>query len=213
MPDLGYQSLGALLILLPGFLTAEIVRTLATRAPLTQFEKIVQAFIYSLLVYVCFTGLKGKFPVSIRTESVAAPQRYTIEPQFWPLVELVAVATILGFVVAGLMNRDIPFSLLGRWGWTQRTFRISVWNDTFHTFGGYVEVDLADGRHIIGWLRFYSDTPDEASVFLEDAAWLKEDGTQLSVPGPGILLTKENGIRSIMFLDAERTGLPITYQS
>jgi hypothetical protein len=213
LPDFGYQSLGALLILLPGFLTAELVRTLATRAQRTEFEKVVQAFIYSFLVYVCFTGLNGKFPVSIRAESIAGSQHYTIEPHFWPLVELLLIATILGFVLAALMNKDVPFSVLRRWGWTQRTFRVSVWNDTFHTFSGYVEVCLADGRYIVGWLRFYSDTADEASLFLEDAAWVNEDGTQLAIPGPGILLTKETGVRSVMFLNAERSKLPITYQS
>jgi hypothetical protein len=35
-------------------------------------------------------------------------------------------------------------------------------------------VGLADGRSVVGYLRYYSDDPQEASLFLEDAAWLEE---------------------------------------
>lgn len=202
MPDLGYQSLGVLLILLPGFLTAELVRTLATRSKQTEFEKVIQAFIYSFLIYVCFAGMKGTFPVSVRTDSAGSGQHYTIEPHFRPLVELAIIATVLGIVVAVSMNKDIPFNFLRRIRFTQRTFRVSVWNDTFHSFAGYVQVVLADGQVIMGYLRFYSDTEDQPSLFLEDAAWVKSDGSQISIPESGILLTKETGIRYVMFLNA-----------
>ena len=53
----------------------------------------------------------------------------------------------------------------------------------------------------MGYLRYYSDDPEESSIFLEDAAWITEDA-QIAIDGPGILLTKESKIVFISFLDA-----------
>jgi len=176
---------------------------LSTRAERTEFDKVLHAFIYSFLVYVCFSASRGTFPISLRVDSTAAGvQHFVIEPHVWPLVELALIATALGVLFAIALNHDFPLSVLRRKQVTQRTFRISVWSDTFHSFRGYVQVELADGRNIIGWLRFYSDTAEESSLFLEDAAWLRSDGKQFAIDGSGILLTKESGIRNILFLKA-----------
>jgi hypothetical protein len=58
----------------------------------------------------------------------------------------------------------------------------------------------------MGWVSYYSDDPNDASLFLERAAWVNSDTQELEpIHGPGILLTKEAGIRSVMFLDAPRS--------
>ena len=150
MPELSYQVLGALLILLPGFLTVELVRALSTRPQRTEFDKIVQAFIYSFLAYVCFSAIGGKFPLAVRSESSGAEQRYLIEPQISSLLGLLLVAVLLGIMVGVALHFDFPISLLRRRGWTHRTFQVSVWNDCFRLNGGYVQVELVDGRNIIG---------------------------------------------------------------
>jgi hypothetical protein len=50
-----------------------------------------------------------------------------------------------------------------------------------------VQVELADRRSVIGWLRYYSDRPENASLFLERASWVREDGGRTEIVGPGIL--------------------------
>lgn len=63
-------------------------------------------------------------------------------------------------------------------------------------------VQLSGDRAVIGYLRYYSDEQDDASLFLEDAAWIVDDeGTQSPIDGPGILLTKQAGIESVSFLN------------
>jgi hypothetical protein len=188
MPALSYQVLGVLLLLLPGFLTAEVVGILSTRPERTEFDKILHAFIYSFLVYVCFSALSGKFPISVHAQANASGEDYFIEPQFAALIGLLVIAILLGVAVAVAMNHDFPLSRLRKWSLTQRTLRVSVWNDSFHNFRGYVQVELLDGRNLIGWLHLYSDTAEESSLFLTDAAWLRSDGRQFPIEGPGILL-------------------------
>ncbi len=213
MPEhLTYEALAALLLLLPGFLTAEFIRVLSTRPERTEFDKVVQALSYSLINYTVFAALGGKFPITARVEPLNGVERYSLEIQPWPMAELVLIAVALAFIVAVAVNKDI-LSLLRRFRVTQRTFRVSVWNDTFQTFGGFVQVELGDGRRVVGYLRFYSDTAEECSLFLEDAAWLREDGVQFPINGPGVLLTKEAGIHAVLFLNPDPSSSdPLGYK-
>ena len=64
-------------------------------------------------------------------------------------------------------------------------------------------VDLKDGRRLLGFMTYYSDDVEQSSLFLEDAAWLTEEGKQIPVSGAGVLLTKEAVITSITFLNPE----------
>jgi hypothetical protein len=76
----------------------------------------------------------------------------------------------------------------------------------FHTVYGYVSIEFGDGRRLRGWPQHFSDTPEEASVFLTRAAWILDDGTAIEIAGPGILVTKNYVIQTIMFLDPVPKG-------
>ena len=61
--------------------------------------------------------------------------------------------------------------------------------------------DLLPGnRSVLGVLLYYSDDPDENSLFIAKASWVTSDGDQIPIPGQGILLTKQSGILSISLL-------------
>jgi Family of unknown function (DUF6338) len=214
MPEhLSYEALAVLLVLLPGFVTAEVVRTLSARPKRTEFDKVIEALCYSLVDYASFVALGGKFPLSVISESTGNQQHFSIVLQRGPLVGLILLAIGVALTVAFGMQHDFPLGLMRKFGFTQRTFHASVWSDTFHTFGGYVQVELADGRIIIGWLRFFSDTADASSMFLEDAAWLREDGESFPIDGPGVLLTKDSGIRAVLFLNPDPSSSePLAYK-
>jgi hypothetical protein len=47
-------ALQILLILLPGFAAAYIVQMLALRGPQTDFDKVIESCLYSVLIYGCF---------------------------------------------------------------------------------------------------------------------------------------------------------------
>jgi hypothetical protein len=115
-------------------------------------------------------------------------------------VVLFVLAIAVGVAYAFNINRDWALRPFRRIGLTDRTARSSVWNDAFLDIPGcYLQVELSDGRIVVGYLRYYSDDPDEASIFLEDAAWLTEE-EQIPIEGPGILLTKEAKVVFISFL-------------
>lgn len=201
------QALAALLILLPGFLSAYILQALVVRPKQTDLDKVIEALIFSFVIYLTSVLIIGTtLPISWRaTVDASGSQTWTIDASWWRLLFLLLVPILFGLVAAWLMQHDSLLRFLRRFSLTDRTSRASTWNDVLQDVDGVAQVELSDGRSVMGWVLYYSDDPDDASVFLERAAWVKDSGDGLEpIPGPGILITKEAGIRSIMFLDEPR---------
>jgi hypothetical protein len=88
-------------------------------------------------------------------------------------------------------------------GLTERTTRNSIWNDILEREAidnQPVQVELADGRNVLGVLLYYSDSSEEGSVYLTHASWVDSEGKTIPIPGPGILLTSKSGIRCVSLL-------------
>jgi hypothetical protein len=119
------------------------------------------------------------------------------------------MACLLGLAWGVVRSKDAALALLRRLKLTARTSRESVWNDVFASLGGAAQVGLSDGRNLIGWIRRYSDSGTERSVFLESAAWVNENGLLTPISGEGILLTDKAEIEYVMFLDQRGTALTV----
>lgn len=58
---------------------------------------------------------------------------------------------------------------------------------------------------VLGWLRQYSETGDERTLFLERASWLSESGSAVPIAGKGLLLLTEKAeIQFVMFLEEDQ---------
>ncbi|MEO6966009.1 MAG: DUF6338 family protein [Acidobacteriaceae bacterium] len=199
-------ALEILLILLPGFTAAYIVQLLATRARQTDLEKIIEALLFSFLIYVSYGLVRHtSLPVTI----VPTPNGETFQFHRINLIWLTALSLFFALLMILYVNKD--GARFFRWiGLTERTSRNSIWNDTFQDVrqqvdpeaGSIVEVELGDGRRLMGIVSYYSDTAKECSLFLQNAQWIAEDEkTKIPVHGPGILLTSNAKITSVSFLD------------
>jgi hypothetical protein len=201
MPNVGLEALVVLLILLPGFFAAYIVQSLCTRPQQSEFDKVIEALLYSFVTYLVFTALIGPVPLSLRIQPDGQAKLVSVETGVGPLLWLGLIGLAIALILSFSTNNDFHGRILRKLRFTQRTARNSVWSDVFHEASGYVQVELVDGRNVLGWLKYYSDTPEESSLYLEDAAWVGLNNAKVPIKGPGILLTKESGIRTIMFLD------------
>jgi len=184
------QTLSVYLILLPGFTCAYIVQQLAIRPKQTELDKVIEALLLSFVLYLCIYPFFGFVFVVGWKEPVA----------------LALGAVGLGILYAANINHDWALALLRKIHVTERTSRTSIWGDVFQELGGTVQVGLADGRMVTGWVRYYSDDVNEAAVFLEEAKWVNQNGNDIPVEGPGILLLPKSGIQYVMFLKNETTG-------
>jgi len=195
MPQ-GLQTLIALLILLPGFVSARLARSLSAQSQQSELERVVEALIFSFFNYVIYILIFG---TSLPIEWLPSFQVHR-----WRIVFLALMACVLGFLWGILSSKDLLLRPLREWGLTERTSRQSVWNDAFVTLEGTAQVGLKDGRSLIGQIGRYSDADGERSIFLESAYWVAEDVQLVPIPGRGILLTDKAEIEYVMFLDDER---------
>ncbi|MGA3080453.1 MAG: DUF6338 family protein [Terracidiphilus sp.] len=199
------DALGVLLVLLPGFACAYAVQILAARRKQTELDKVVEALLFSLLIYlVTLPILHGFLPLRWVPEPGQQPNSYQIFIDYPHLLTLAAAAFLFALLYAANINHDWLMKAFRWMGITERTSRTSIWNDAFQEIGGDVQVGIADGRCIVGWVRDYSDEDGEQTLFLENAAWLlsNRDGSETEMPidDPGILLTKEMKIEYVVFL-------------
>jgi hypothetical protein len=202
MPQIGIEALAVLLILLPGFLCARIVQSLCVRPKQTELDKVIEALLYTLLVYALFVLLTGnKIPVSLTIETLNGTQRYTLQTEPKKLVLLVIIPVGLALLIGWDSTNDLSGRIFRKLRLTQRTTRSSVWSDVFHEVRGIAQIELEDGRSVMGWISYYSDEPEDASVFLEKAAWITSENQLVPINGPGILITRNLAIKHIMFLD------------
>lgn len=208
MPQ-GLQAFAVLLVLLPGFLSARIVQMLCARPKQTELDKVVEALLFSFFTYLLFALTLGpELPLSWSATAQEGTTHYSLDIHRGRLALLTAYATVLGFSWGWIINHDTLLKWLRKGGFTQRSSRNSVWNDIFHVLHGTVQIQLKDGRMVRGWLRCYSDEPEESTFFLEAVSWVDENGTLYQAQGPGTLFTKEAGVQFIAFLDEPNAKEP-----
>ena len=196
MPQ-GLQTLVALLVLLPGFVSARIARAISAQAQQSELERVIEALIFSFFTYVVYIALFG----------TALPIEWapSFEVHRWRVVFLAGMACVLGLIWGIVRSKDLALGFLRKWDLTERTSRESVWNDVFSSLQGTAQIGLHDGRNLIGWVGRYSDSGDERSLFLERASWVKDDGSLVPIDGEGILLTDKAEIEYVMFLGGKDT--------
>src|ERR1035441_5417168 len=193
------EALGVLLILLPGFACAYIAQFLAVRRKQTEFDKVVEALLFSFILYAVTLPFFGRtLPISWQSQGPSQPNLYLVKFDYGYLVTLLCLTIVLALFYAANINHDWLMKAFRLIRITGRTARSTIWNDAFQDIGGFVQVGLSGERKVIGWVRDYSDDATEPSLFLEKAAWIMKqaDGTEteIAIEAPGILLTKETAI-------------------
>jgi hypothetical protein len=200
-------ALQIFLILLPGFAAAYLVQLLAVRSKQTDLDKVIEALLFSFVIYVTYYLFhRGGQAFTF----LSLPQNDTVSFHPGNILWLAGITLFWALAMILFVNRD-GTRVLRKLNITERTSRSSIWNDVFQgiqqkknpALGSIVQVELADGRSLLGVVRFYSDTAEECSIFLSRARWIGDDNATVEIPGPGILLTKNANIMSISFLDPE----------
>jgi hypothetical protein len=122
MPQ-GLQTLIALLVLLPGFVSARIVRALSAQGQQSELERVTEALIFSFINYVIYIACFGS---SLPIEWSPAFQVHR-----WRVLFLLIMACSLGTFWGMVRSKDLAMRLLRALGITERTSRESIWNDVF----------------------------------------------------------------------------------
>lgn len=207
-------ALQVLLILLPGFAAAYLVQLFAVRGQQTDFDKVIEAALYSVVIYGLYLLTShGTLPFSMVPAKPPATET-TVVWQIGKLLALCGIVPIVAGAAVLYINKD-GNRIVRKTGLTTRTTRRSVWNDIFECEtqkDQVVQVELDGNRSLIGVLIYWSDSPEDSSIFVGQARWISQEGEQIEVKGAGVLLTKEAKIKSISLLDDPILNPPPAFQ-
>jgi hypothetical protein len=194
MGETSKDVLALLTQLMPGFLTAWVVYGLTTYTKPSQFERVVQALIYSFIVSAIVVLVErgllfiGRFfQVGIWDKSAE-------------VIASSAVALVLGLILSYYMRNDSFFALARRLNLTNRTAYPTEWYGAFARKPRYLVLHLAGGRRISGYPREWPSEPTTGHFRLTDAAWIGDDNQETPLDGDESILIEAKQVEMVEFL-------------
>lgn len=194
MGETSKDVLALLTQLMPGFLTAWVVYGLTTYTKPAQFERVVQALIYSFIINALVTALE---------------RALLLAGQYWQFgtwdrsVELIASAVLaicLGVLLSFFMTNDSFFGLARRLRLTSRTPFPSEWYGAFAIKPSYVVLHLEGSRRISGYPVEWPTEPTSGHFRLTDAAWLDEENKETPLDRDESILIAAKQVEMVEFL-------------
>lgn len=169
MDTLTPDIIAVLQYLLPGFITAWIFYAFTSYIKPSQFERVFQALIFTLIIQV-ITFLFKESLIYIGNYWSVAEWRESFN-----LIWSVVFAIILGFVFSYYSNNDKLHKFLRDKNITRETSYASEWFGAFLKNVTYIVLHLKDGRRLYGWPREWPTDPKNGHFVIEQASWLEED--------------------------------------
>lgn len=194
MPEISKEVVSLLNFLLPGFLAAWVVYGLTNQEKPSQFERTLQALIFTALVQGAVWPIKhlllwvgGFYTMGTWNETSNLFTAYSI-------------SVILGLAIAKSSHEDIIFSKLRKFKFTGKSSHPSEWSDVFSKFPRFVVLHLEGERRLFGWPEVWPSKPTEGHFFIAYPSWQTDDGETPMPSIEGILINAKD-VKWVEFLD------------
>ena len=180
--------------LLPGFVTAWIFYSLTSYSKPSQFERVVQALIFTIFIQssvkileftLLFIGNYCK--IGTWNESSA-------------LIASIIIAIIFGITFSHFANNDKIHKLLRNRGITRETSFPSEWFGTFLNNVTFVVIHLKDERRLYGWPIEWPSEPTVGHFVVADPSWLVK-GEEKRITGVSSIIVDVKDIKWVEFLE------------
>lgn len=181
-------------LLVPGFIAGWIFYGFTSHPKPTQFERIIQALIFTLFIQVL------SHPVSWVLMQIG--QYFSLRPwdDFAESVLSLVLAFALGMGLAFYTNNDRIHRYFREVGMTTRTSHPSEWCYVFSEKIAFVVLELNDGRRLYGWPKEWPIEPGKGQFYLMAAAWILEDGSLLDLATVDGVLIPAAEVRWVEFM-------------
>ena len=197
MGETSKDVLALLTQLMPGFLTAWVVYGLTTYTKPSQFERVVQALIYSFIVNAMVAVLEKALLLMGRTLQLGVWDK-TVE-----LITSTIVALALGLLLSYYMRNDAFFRFARRLKLTSRTPFPSEWYGAFARRPRYVVLHLSGSRRISGYPSEWPTEPTAGHFRLTNAAWLDDQNRETPLEADESILIEAKQVEMVEFLKDE----------
>jgi hypothetical protein len=198
MGDIPKDIVSILTQLLPGFVAAWVAYGLTSYAKPPQFERVIQALVYSFLVGAL---------VAIEERSLIHLGGYVKWGTWDQQTEVIASAVsalTLGLVLAYFAHTDQFYRLARKLKITSRTAYPSEWYGAFCEHPRYVVLHLEGSRRIMGYPRDWPSDPAAGHFKLFYAAWLSDDGSRIPLENDHSILIPSKQVEFVEFLKYEQ---------
>ena len=195
MENISKDTVTLLNYLLPGFLAAWVYYGFTSFKLPSQFERVVQALIFTLLVqplvYIAKAALlcAGKC-VSLGTWTDSSN-----------LTASVAFAFILGATFATFANNDRFHKLMRYLKITRETSYPSEWYGEFGNSVTYVVLHLRDQNRIYGWPKEWPSQPGVGHFVLEQSVWLDDENKEIPMTNVASVLIPADAVTLVEFMN------------
>jgi hypothetical protein len=181
-------------MLLPGFLAAGVFYTLTAHPKSSEFERLIQALIFTAILRVMTKTIMG---FMIALGKIVAFGIWTDDIELaWSVV----LAVPLGLFCAYLTNRDQFHKYMRSKGITTRTSYPSEWYGTFAREKRWVILHLADRRRLYGWPEEWPDQPDKGHFVLFEPEWLLDNNDRAPLLRVSRFMLPASEVRMVEFL-------------
>lgn len=182
MPEISKEVVSLLIFLMPGFLSAWVIYGLTSHTKPVQFERVVQALIYTVSI---------KAIVFLEQTFAEWAGRFFTFGQWTENSNLIAsllTAVLLGLLISKFLNGDHLHNCFRRWGFTSRSSHPNEWSDVLSKFPSYVVLHLTGERRVYGWPEVWPSDPKDGHFFILSPVWLEDAGHREVTGVEGMLI-------------------------
>jgi len=182
MPELSKDVVALLQYLAPGFVVAWVFYGLTSHIKPSQFERVVQALIFTVVVQAVV--------LVERAAAEAVGQRVSFGE--WSsasqLFASLLTALVIGLALSACINADAFHGWSRRLGISSRSGHPCEWFGIFSEYQRYVVLQLKDGTRIYGWPKVWPSEYDKGHFFMTSAMRTVGEVTQELDALEGILV-------------------------
>ena len=193
------EIIGTLSYLLPGFVSAWIFYGLTSYPKPSQFERIIQALIFTIITQGCV--------IVIRWLSVKIG-KYTNSPFEWndnvSLVVSILMAIIIGLFFARFANNDKIHKCLRVMKFTKETSFPSEWFAAFSQQETYIVLHLVDNKRLYGWPVEWPSVPNEGHFSIAEVEWLDDKNKRIKLKDVSNILIPAAEVKYIEFMKIKK---------
>ena len=187
---LTYETVNLLLLLMPGLLSSSIYNLLRRKEELSTLDKIIEALIFSFLIYISLNLTYGWEPLA-QAKKIDNEILYTFSPDTGLILLTLLYSVVLPIIWGSIVHYDLHMKLFRKAKITDRTSRDTVWDDVFTNEKRFITIHLKDERRIAGWPLYYSTNKDDGFLYLSQAAWINEKNEEIETESHGFLISRE----------------------
>lgn len=194
MENLSKDLVFILQYLLPGFLSAWVFYGFTSFSKPSQFERVIQALIFTLIIQSIVFVEKY---TALKIGGILSFGDWTNRSE---LLCSTITAFFLGVVFAYFANNDKFHRLARNIYLTRETSYPSEWFGAFLKNITYVVLHLEDERRLYGWPIEWPSEPDRGHFVIEQASWLDED-KEIPLTGVSSIMINVKDVKWVEFIE------------